>query len=166
MDQIGAEMLEELMAAYPPERLEEIIKQAKNPDKQAAAKQRKRVSLDEFNQPDWRRRYQLLEQMPDPTTADLPLLEKALGDEKASIRRLAAVYLGMIEDKSALPYLYRALKDKSVTVRRTAGDCLSDLGYPEAMQAMMEALKDESKLVRWRAAMFLYEVGEKQRFLP
>ena len=67
--------------------------------------------------------------MPDPTTADLPLLDKALEDEKASIRRLAAVYLGMIEDKSVLPYLYRALEDKSVTVRRTAGDCLSDLGF-------------------------------------
>ena len=41
MDQIGAEMLEELMAAYPPERLEEIIKQAQNPDKPTAAKQGK-----------------------------------------------------------------------------------------------------------------------------
>ena len=161
MDQIGAEMLEELMAAYPPERSEDIIKQAQNPDKPTAAKQRKRISLDEFDQPDWRRRYQLLEQMPDPTTADLPLLDKALEDEKASIRRLAAVYLGMIEDKLVLPYLYRALEDKSVTVRRTAGDCLSDLGYPEAMGAMMEALKDGSKLVRWRAAMFLYEVGDE-----
>ena len=120
------------------------------------------MTLDQFAHPDWRKRYQLLEQMPDPTVDDLPLLEKALGDEKASIRRLAAVYLGMIEDKKALPYLYRALKDKSVTVRRTAGDCLSDLGHPEAMEAMMEALKDNSKLVRWRAAMFLYEVGDEK----
>ncbi|MBB6447114.1 conserved virulence factor C family protein [Bacillus benzoevorans] len=161
MDQIGAEMLEELLAAYPPERLEEIIKEAQNPDNQAVVKQRKKVSIEDFNQPDWRKRYQLLEQMPDPTTEDLPMLEKALGDEKASIRRLAAVYLGMIKDKTVLPYLYRALKDRSVTVRRTAGDCLSDLGYPEAMQTMMEALRDESKLVRWRAAMFLYEVGDE-----
>ena len=120
MDQIGTEMKEEIMAAYPPQRLEDIISQAKNPEKQAAGKQRKKVSLAEFADPDWRRRYQLLEQMPDPTVEDLPLLEKALGDEKASIRRLGTVYLGMIEDKAALPYLYRALKDKSVTVQK---DC-------------------------------------------
>ena len=161
MEQIGLEMQEEIMAAYPLERIQEIVNQEKNPDKESAiGKQRQKVTLDQFAHPDWRKRYQLLEQMPDPTVDDLPLLEKALGDEKASIRRLAAVYLGMIEDKKALPYLYRALKDKSVTVRRTAGDCLSDLGHPEAMEAMMEALKDSSKLVRWRAAMFLYEVGD------
>ena len=161
MEQIGLEMQEEIMAAYPLERIQEIVNQEKNPDKESAiGKQRQKVTLDQFDHPDWRKRYQLLEQMPDPTVDDLPLLEKALGDEKASIRRLAAVYLGMIEDKKALPYLYRALKDKSVTVRRTAGDCLSDLGHPEAMEAMMEALKDSSKLVRWRAAMFLYEVGD------
>lgn len=163
MEQIGLEMQEEIMAAYPLERLQEIVKQVKNPDKEAAVgKQRQKVTLDQFDDPDWRKRYQLLEQMPDPEVDDLPLLDKALGDDKASIRRLAAVYLGMIEDKKALPYLYRALKDKSVTVRRTAGDCLSDLGHPEAMEAMMEALKDNSKLVRWRAAMFLYEVGDEK----
>ncbi|MFS0635545.1 conserved virulence factor C family protein [Mesobacillus foraminis] len=159
-DQVGGEVAEELMAAYPKERLQELVNQAKNPDKPKAAKERTVVRLDEFNDPDWRRRYQLLEQMDDPTLEDLPLLDKALSDEKASIRRLAAVYLGMIEDKEVLPYLYKALKDKSVTVRRTAGDCLSDLGHPEAQDAMIEALKDDSKLVRWRAAMFLYEVGD------
>ena len=37
--------------------------------------------------------------MDDPQLTDLPILEKALHDEKASIRRLAVVYLGMIEDK-------------------------------------------------------------------
>ena len=67
------------------------------------------MTFDQFDHPDWRKRYQLLEQMPDPTIDDLPLLEKALGDEKASIRRLAAVYLGMIEDKKALPYLLSEL---------------------------------------------------------
>lgn len=164
-DEIGTEMKEELMAAYPPERLNALIEQAKNPETQTTGKERKKVSVDDFNHSDWRVRYQLLEQIPDPTVEDLPLLETALSDEKASIRRLATVYLGMIEDKAALPYLYKALKDNSVTVRRTAGDCLSDLGHPEAMGAMMEALEDSSKLVRWRAAMFLYEVGD-ERVLP
>lgn len=119
----------------------------------------------DLDNPDWRIRYQLLEQMDAPTIEDLPVLEKALHDEKASIRRLATVYVGMIEDKESLPLLYKALKDKTVTVRRTAGDCLSDLGLPEATDAMMEALTDPSKLVRWRAAMFLFEVGD-ERALP
>jgi hypothetical protein len=161
-DQIGEDMKEEIMAAYPPERLAELINQAKNPGKGTVSKQRLTVSAEDLTHPDWRKRYQLLEQMPDPTVDDLPLLGKALGDEKASIRRLAAVYLGMIEDPATLPYLYKALKDKSVTVRRTAGDCLSDLGFAEASEAMAEALKDDSKLVRWRAAMFLYEVGDEK----
>ncbi|WP_428908097.1 conserved virulence factor C family protein [Niallia sp. Krafla_26] len=161
LDQIGAEMQEELMAAYPPQRLEAIVSAAKSPEQERAGIERKKVTLDEFNDPDWRKRYGLLEQMPDPTVEDLPLLSKALKDEKASIRRLATVYLGMIEEKAVLPLLYKALKDKSVTVRRTAGDCLSDLGFTEAIEAMSVALKDESKLVRWRAAMFLYEVGDE-----
>ena len=167
-EQVGHDVVEELLAAYPPERLEELVNLAKNPGQEAqikAAKKKIMITEADLENPDWRIRYQLLEQMEDPTIDDLPLLEKALHDEKASIRRLATVYLGMIEDKNVLPLLYKALNDKTVTVRRTAGDCLSDLGYPEAMDEMMEALKDPSKLVRWRAAMFLYEVGD-ERALP
>lgn len=165
IEQVGAEVVEELLAAYPPERLKELVNSAKNPSQDAqlkSAKKKVRVQGSDLDHPDWRMRYQLLEQMEDPTVDDLPMLEKALNDEKASIRRLATVYLGMIEDKQALPLLYKALKDKTVTVRRTAGDCLSDLGHTEAMNEMMQALSDSSKLVRWRAAMFLYEVGDER----
>lgn len=161
MEQIGNEVVEELIALYPEDRLNRLIKAGK--EKTFVPEQRKRIKLklEDLDQTDWRKRYQLLEQMEDPTLEDLPLLEKALNDEKASIRRLATVYLGMIEDKKVLPLLYKALKDKTVSVRRTAGDCLSDLGFKEAMREMAEALKDESKLVRWRAAMFLYETGDE-----
>lgn len=161
--QIGSELVEELIAAYPPERLQQLIEQAKQ-SKDGIPKQMRqkiKVTPTDFNEPDWQTRYRLLEQMDDPTIEDLPLLNIALHDEKASIRRLATVYLGMIEDKRVLPYLYVALKDKSVTVRRTAGDCLSDLGFKEAAAHMIEALTDKNKLVRWRAAMFLYEVGDE-----
>jgi hypothetical protein len=164
-EQVGNDVVEELLAAYSPERLEELVKLAQNPAEEAqvkSAKKKRRISEADLNNPDWRVRYQLLEQMEDPTVDDLPMLEKALKDDKASIRRLATVYLGMIEEKEALPLLYKALKDKTVTVRRTAGDCLSDLGHAEAMDQMIAALKDSSKLVRWRAAMFLYEVGDEQ----
>jgi hypothetical protein len=164
-DQIGQEVVDELIAAYPQERLEELVTKAQTMDTVSDVKiihPRKKVTLEDLQYPDWQIRYQVLEQMDDPELEDLPVLEKALSDEKASIRRLATVYLGMIKEKEVLPYLYTALKDKTVTVRRTAGDCLSDLGFPEAADKMMEALLDTSKLVRWRAAMFLYEVGDEK----
>jgi HEAT repeat protein len=164
LEQIGQEVVEELIAAYPQERVAELVKRAQTDESSFIQKdihQRKKISLEDFKNPDWQIRYRLLEQMEDPTLADLPVLEKALHDEKVSIRRLATAYLGMIDDRKILSLLYQALKDKSVTVRRTAGDCLSDLGFVEATEEMMKALKDESKLVRWRAAMFLYEVGDK-----
>ncbi|WP_053366882.1 conserved virulence factor C family protein [Bacillus sp. FJAT-27245] len=163
-DQIGNEIVEELTAAYPEKRLEELVKDAQAGGSSIQAREprvRHKITIEDLENPDWKVRYQKLEQMPDPELEDLPLLEKALQDEKPSIRRLATVYLGMIEDKAVLPLLYKALKDKTVTVRRTAGDCLSDLGFAEAANAMAEALKDPSKLVRWRAAMFLYEVGDE-----
>lgn len=165
LEQIGQEVVEELIAAYPQDRLEDLVKKAQNDESalvQKEIRRHKKITLEEFNQPDWQIRYRLLEQMDDPTLADLPLLEKALQDEKVSIRRLATAYLGMLNDQAVLPILYQALKDKSVTVRRTAGDCLSDLGFVAASEEMIKALKDDSKLVRWRAAMFLYEVGDKK----
>lgn len=167
-EQIGQEVVEELIAAYPTERLEALIKKAQNVDTpiiQKTKRAHKKVTIKDLDNPDWQVRYQLLEQMDDPELEDLPVLEKALLDEKPSIRRLATVYLGMIKDKKVLPLLYKALKDKTVTVRRTAGDCLSDLGFSEASEEMAKALKDPSKLVRWRAAMFLYEEGDETSLL-
>ncbi|MBB5323515.1 hypothetical protein HNQ34_000607 [Anoxybacillus tepidamans] len=161
-EEIGAEIVEELSAAYPPERLERFVQMFKRGEQ---AKTQKRVSFQVTEQmlddPDWTKRYAALEQMAEPTEEDLPVLAKALKDEKVAIRRLATAYLGMIGGKKVLPYLYEALKDQAVSVRRTAGDCLSDIGDPEAIPVMIEALKDPSKLVRWRAAMFLYEIGDE-----
>ncbi|MBS4209830.1 conserved virulence factor C family protein [Bacillus sp. FJAT-50079] len=167
LEQLGKDVVEELGAAYPKDRLKELVELAKNPINGGEIKQVKKIKLipEQLDDPDWKTRYQLLEQMDDPTIEDLPVLEKALADEKSSIRRLAVVYLGMIEDQRVLPLLYIGLKDKTVPVRRTAGDCLSDLGFPEAMDEMCKALNDRSKIVRWRAAMFLYEVGD-ERALP
>ncbi|EKN69517.1 hypothetical protein BABA_08821 [Neobacillus bataviensis LMG 21833] len=165
-DQIGQEVVDELIAAYPKDRLEALVTKAQTSGSASVTVQKtkranKKVTVGDLENPDWQIRYQLLEQMDDPELVDLPVLEKALADEKPSIRRLATVYLGMIKEQEVLPLLYRALKDKTVTVRRTAGDCLSDLGFPEAAVEMAMALRDSSKLVRWRAAMFLYEVGDR-----
>lgn len=163
LEDIGKEVVDEINAAYSEERLNSLLKALSEDKEKAKIQPRKsyKVTLEMLDSDDWTERFAHLDQM-DPTENDLPVLEKALNDEKASIRRLATVYLGMIEKPDVLPLLYKALKDKSVTVRRTAGDCLSDIGDPAAMDEMMNALKDKNKLVRWRAAMFLYEVGDEK----
>lgn len=160
-EEIAQSVLTEIDATYPADRLEKIVEGANT--KKSITLQREKVTLEQFeNAEDWQKRYQLLDQLPDPEIDDLPLLEKALEDEQMSIRRLATVYLGMIEDVAVVPVLTRALNDKSAAVRRTAGDCMSDLGFVEFEPAMIEALKDKNKLVRWRAAMFLYETGTEE----
>ncbi|WP_226530515.1 conserved virulence factor C family protein [Metabacillus niabensis] len=163
LEDIGKEVVDEINAAYSDERLNNLL-MALSENKEAAKIQPRKsykVTIEMLDHDDWTERFAHLDQM-NPTEEDIPVLEKSLNDEKASIRRLATVYLGMIEKPAVLPLLYRALKDKSVTVRRTAGDCLSDIGDPAAMEEMMVALKDKNKLVRWRAAMFLYEVGDEK----
>ncbi|MEC3882553.1 conserved virulence factor C family protein [Halobacillus sp. HZG1] len=160
--EIGEQVKEELSASYDDERLEYLVKQAFDQESvDVEPKEEKaKISLETLDHEDWKVRYAALDRM-DPTADDYRLLDKALDDEKASIRRLATAYLGMIEELETLPYLYKALNDKTVTVRRTAGDCISDLGFKEAMPKMMESLSDSNKLVRWRAAMYLYELGDE-----
>lgn len=163
LEQIGKEVAEEVAALYDGERLQGLVKNAgdtQSGKEKEITREKQQVTLEMLDQPDWKDRYAALEQM-DPSDDDIPVLAKALQDTKASIRRLAVVYLGMIETKNVLPYLYKALEDQSVAVRRTAGDCLSDIGDPDAVNPMVKALKDKSKLVRWRAAMFLFETGDK-----
>lgn len=161
-DEIAQQVIEELEAAYSDERLNELVEGAyKSEETRSKLNWISKEEVERaFESDDWKVRYAALEKM-NPTQEDIPLLAKAIKDENTSIRRLATVYLGMIEDEAVLPYLYIALKDKSVTVRRTAGDCLSDIGSPKAIPEMIQALKDKNKLVRWRAAMFLYEVGDE-----
>lgn len=164
LEEIGQEVIDELVAAYPEERIHQLVAaaQTEKGKKEIVVKRSKtKLTHEILDNENWERRYQALEQMEDPTIDDIPILKKALSDNKVSIRRLAVVYLGMIEDKLVLPGMYQALKDASAAVRRTAGDCLSDLGFAEAMEEMAKALADKNKLVRWRAAMFLYELGDE-----
>ncbi|MDM5315394.1 conserved virulence factor C family protein [Fictibacillus sp. b24] len=162
-EQVGNEVAEELSAVYPQERLEQLVKQAyiSNgiPEEETASVSTSEVA-EKLRDTDWQTRYAALERM-NPSIEDVMVLKQALKDEKPSIRRLAVVYLGMIEDEAVLPLLYLALQDKNVSVRRTAGDALSDLGNPKAIPVMCDALSDKNKLVRWRAARFLFEVGDE-----
>lgn len=157
-EEIGETVVKEIEAAYPQERLDALMLNGTE-GKASVPTHKKKISIAEFQKADWEKRFQLLDEMPDPDVGDLPLLALALEDEKMSIRRLATVYLGMIEDEAVIPYIEKALKDKSWAVRRTAGDCMSDLGFERFESAAVEALTDKNKLVRWRAAMFLYETG-------
>ena len=163
-NEIGNDVTEELAASYDQERLNNLVKLAFTAESDAGAdttQGENTISLETLDDPSWKVRYAALDRMREPTFKDLPVLDKALSDEKASIRRLATAYLGMIEEPEVLPYLYKALKDKAVNVRRTAGDCISDLGFKEAMPEMIQSLTDPNRLVRWRGAMFLYEVGDE-----
>ncbi len=161
--EVGEEVAQELDAAYDEARLNGLLEHALAqggqdvPVKKTPAP---KVSLEMLDHDDWRKRYAVLERM-EPTEDDLAIMDKALQDEKSSIRRLAVVYLGMIATDDVFPLLFKALKDSSASVRRTAGDTLSDLGNPIAIPAMIEAMRDRNKLVRWRAARYLYEVGDE-----
>ncbi|MDL4839341.1 conserved virulence factor C family protein [Aquibacillus rhizosphaerae] len=163
LEEIGNDIVDELSASYDQDRLNQLVKIALDNNSESAiekAAPEEQTPLSVLDHEDWKVRYAALDHM-EPSYEKLPFLAKALNDEKASIRRLATAYLGMIEEPEVLPYLYKALKDNAVTVRRTAGDCLSDLGFKEAMPEMIVSLKDPNRLVRWRAAMFLYEIGDR-----
>ena len=158
-EEIAQAVLQEVLATYPDARLQQIVEAAKaNLTMEAPKKQP--LSLETFQATeDWQQRFSLLDQIPDPEVEDLPMLTAAIQDSEMAIRRLAVVYLGMIEDEAVIPALEKAIEDKSASVRRTAGDCMSDLGFEGFEPAMIKALADKNKLVRWRAAMYLYETG-------
>lgn len=165
-EEVGREVAEEISAAYPDERLAQLLEQAlqQSPGEEAPTEPLPpSVVAQRLQAADWRIRYAALEQL-EPEPEALPVVIQALGDENASVRRLATVYLGQIGE-GVLPHLIRMLEDRSAAVRRAAGDCLSDLGDPAGIGPMCKALGDPSKLVRWRAARYLYEVGD-QSALP
>jgi hypothetical protein len=165
--EIAAEVAQEIDAAYPDERLKELVEHARAmgtgeqaappPDRTPLTPEQVAERLDS---PDWQVRYAALERL-QPEPAALPVIARALRDEKASLRRLAVVYLGDLRTPEAMQLLIEALRDPSPAVRRTAGDTLSDIGDPIAIGPMIRALSDPNKLVRWRAARFLYEAGDE-----
>lgn len=165
MQEVGQQVVEEIEAAYDQERLARLIERAFHPEEVAKPTMDLKEVEQALKEDDWKVRFRALEQM-EPNLDALPLLQKALQDEKVAIRRQAVVVLGWLESEEALPLLYQGLQDRSPIVRRTAGDCLSDLGFPAAIPAMCQALQDSNKLVRWRAARFLYEVGDERAIEP
>ncbi|KGJ25507.1 conserved virulence factor C family protein [Staphylococcus haemolyticus] len=160
LEEVMNEVYEETIALYPSEKLASLVQTALETDIVIPQQQYHHVTLNEYKEAtDWKDKLRMLKEFPTPTLQDIDLLDEALQEDKAPLRRQAIVLIGMIEDKEILPYLYKGLHDKSPAVRRTAGDCLSDLGYKEALPEMEKALNDSQKIVRWRAAMFLFDEG-------
>lgn len=173
-EDIASEIVQELEASYTADRLEELIHASLAIGNAGDSTPQQEIVrpapldghhvLREFEHEDWQARYAALDRYALDEQAP-QVLQLALKDSNASIRRLAVVFLGDLRTPEAMPLLYQALADSSASVRRTAGDTLSDLGDAGAIEPMITALNDKNKLVRWRAARFMYEVGD-ERALP
>lgn len=147
---IDEEALTRLVAHACGERTAEVPKLTANEIEKALSSQ------------DWQSRLKAVQEL-GSSPEDIPLLTKALSDDRMQVRRFAAAALGATGDSDAIAPLSKALlEDTAVAVRRTAGDALSDIGDPAAEDAMCKALTDENKLVRWRAARYLAEVGSQR----
>ena len=96
---IAREVEQELEAAYPPERLEQVIQQAiaHGTNTEEFVEHRRALAGPELEEAlqseDWNVRYAALDGM-EPTEERLHLVAQALRDSKMQIRRLAVVYLG------------------------------------------------------------------------
>jgi hypothetical protein len=79
-------------------------------------------------------------------------LATALGDKQHRIRGMAASYLGVIQDRSAVPFLLKALEDDHAYVRACAALALGRLRASEA-KAKLETVMQEDwdQTVRSRA---------------
>ncbi|QQB05996.1 virulence factor [Macrococcoides caseolyticum] len=153
---------EEIDALYPDERLQELVEAGKANRYEDHSKQLKRISIETYiSTDDWKERYRMLDHYPTPDLSDIPFLKVVLSDDKPQLRRLAVMFLGMIESRDVLPLLDEAMEDRNIAVRRTAGDTISDLGYKESLDTMHQALNDKAPIVRWRAAMFIYDEGDE-----
>ncbi|MCE4957028.1 virulence factor [Macrococcoides caseolyticum] len=161
-DDIIQSIKEEIDALFPQSELDDLVKQGKSNTVAYESKKLEKVRLEEYqNTSDWQERYRMIDHYPQPDISDIAFFEAVLNDERPQIRRLAVVFLGMIEDKRVLKALHQAMLDSNLTVRRTAGDTLSDLGFKESLGVMHQALDDKHPIVRWRAAMFIYDEGDE-----
>ena len=161
-EEIIQSIKEEIDAKFPDDVLTEYIAKGKANQYIDTSKKLEKITLDEYNTiEDWQERYRKIDHYPNPDLSDLPFFEAVSLDDKPQIRRLAVVFLGMIEDRKVLPALHKAMNDNNLTVRRTAGDTLSDLGFKESLPIMHAALNDKHPIVRWRAAMFIFDEGDE-----
>ena len=84
-EEIGKEVVEEIVLAYSEERVNETVKELLNQAGAVEVTIQKRepykVTEEMMKDSDWKNRFAALEQM-DPTEEDIPVLKMALDDEK------------------------------------------------------------------------------------
>src|SRR5699024_11430629 len=108
VNEIGQEVVEELSASYDTDRLQQLVELilTNDPHKKQIAQKRTTVTIDMFDQQNWKDRYAALARL-DPILEDLPILNIAIAYEKASYRRIAMAYFRMINDPMVLLYHYK-----------------------------------------------------------
>lgn len=96
----------------------------------------------------------------------LPILSKALSDERPLVRAKAADALGRLglRAKSTIPALIRASEDERADVRTAALAALGEVGSrdPSARAALQKALHDRDDAVRAAAEDALSRIGKRR----
>jgi hypothetical protein len=184
LDAILFDEIEEVDAAYSPERLATIVAESQRERKQQQQQQQQQERAGIMSIPS----SSASSGMTDDVLLDLESVSclcdlAEQGDAEAisalarfvschqgsnAARRNALAFLGGTgdtsteRDDSVFNAIVSALqKEKNPIMRRTAGDALSDLGDGRAVQPAVTALGDDrSKLVQWRAARILGEFGD------
>ena len=159
--------LEEMDAAYSPQRLAAIVAESLGETQQPTSS----VSLD-TGELDLETVYCYCDLAEQGNMEALAVLSNFVSCHQGSMsaRRNAVAFLGGTGGITAVNVdivdlvfyaIVSALQnEKNPVMRRTAGDALSDLGDPRAVQFAVKALEDRSKLVQWRGARILGELSD------
>lgn len=107
----------------------------------------------------------------DGKTTRLPVLRRALTDDKAAVRESACQALRAMGPaaKEAVPTLRKALKDRDEAVRLAAAEAAGAVGRSaaSAVSEIRALLKDEDPLVRLASAFALWQIaGTTKEALP
>lgn len=109
----------------------------------------------------------LKERAPLDARAVVPILLKGLQDPDASVRTVAATYLGIIqaEPANAVPALVDALEDESPEVRSAAATALGSFGSraQSAVPALRKATADSNEDVAREAGLALVKLQSNER---
>ena len=88
-------------------------------------------------------------------------LQQALGDKQHRIRGMAASYLGVLNDKTAIPLLLQALEDEHAYVRSCAALGLGRLRATEAKEKLTTVMEEDwDQTVRSRSKEALERIKQ------
>lgn len=98
-------------------------------------------------------RHLLDDDAPSCRTRAISALEKALRDDAAKVREIAAIVAGETSSVELVPQLLVALEDPHTMVRQMAMDALGRLGDARALSRVERALSDERPEIRYQAVI-------------